>query len=110
MANQSHLILIAMAAVTPTACAVYVFLSRERAYAAWAKISSIMASIAGLAWGACDWAAKHSQDVLCLPPGSRGRLVGIAAMFGGVAVGLMLSILIARPYEKRIDRFAAGSR
>jgi hypothetical protein len=75
------------------------FLSRKRVVAAWAKITSIIACAAAIAWARLglvllDYKSYH------LTPDTYYRLLGIKGMLGGVAMGIALSILIARPYRK----------
>jgi|ERR1035437_807859 hypothetical protein len=71
---------------------------RKRVYARWAKIISIMACIAGLGWGVLGLVLLHSSIVIS----DRLRLEGINGMLGGICIGLVLSVMIARPYEKRV--------
>ena len=71
---------------------------RKRVYVRWAKIISIMACIAGLGWGILGLVLWHSSIVTS----DSFRLEGIKGMLGGICIGLALSVMIAKPYEKRV--------
>lgn len=76
------------------------FLDRNRVYATWARIASIIAFIASSGWGTLgivlmDWRSYH------LTRESYFTLLGIKGMLGGIAIGFSLSILMARPYAKK---------
>ena len=76
----------------------YSFLSRKRAYSDWAKLAYALASLAGLAWGTIGFVVLHPLHVTRY---TYSLLLAIKHMSAGVAIGLMLSVLIARPYQKR---------
>jgi hypothetical protein len=105
MTNQFDFILITIGAVLPTVFAFCVFLSPERSYVRWAKVASIAASTAGVVWGVFDWLFLRSHSVH-LSYAVRGRLTGLTGIIAGVALGIMISIYIARPYKKRESRVA----
>ena len=72
--------------------------SRKRIYASWARIASITACIAGLGWGVLGLVLLH----LTVSVSKSIRLEGINGMLGGICIGLAISIMIAKPYEKRV--------
>jgi hypothetical protein len=72
--------------------------SRKRIYARWARIASITACIAGLGWGILGLVLLH----LTVSVSESIRLEGINGMLGGICIGLAISIMIAKPYEKRV--------
>jgi hypothetical protein len=100
MTNELDFVLIPIGALLPTVFVFKVFLSRERSYARWAKVASIAASIAGVVWGVFDWLFVRSQT-FHLSYAVRGRLTGLTGIIAGVALGMMISIWIARPYKER---------
>jgi hypothetical protein len=71
---------------------------RKRVYVTWAKIASLMACIAGLGWGFLGLALSYSS----IAGLDYSRIEGIKGMLGGICIGFVLSIIIARPYEKRV--------
>ncbi len=103
MNNYSNLVLIVIGAILPSVFALYVFLSHERAYAYWAKLVSLLTSVGGLIWGVLDWIFVRSQ-IMYLSSVVRGRLTGLTGIVGGVVLGALITILIARPYTKRDGR------
>ena len=72
--------------------------SRKRIYASWARIASLAACVAGLGWGVLGYVLLHST----VSVSESVRLEGIKGMLGGICIGLAISIMIAKPYEKRV--------
>jgi len=72
--------------------------SRKRIYASWARIASLAACVAGLGWGVLGLVLLHST----VSVSESVRLDGIKGMLGGICIGLAISIMIAKPYEKRV--------
>jgi hypothetical protein len=75
------------------------FFSRKRAYATWAKVAYIIASIAGLVWGIVGFVVWPSVHVTRQ---TYSLLFALKNMCGGILIGFLLSVLIARPYQKRV--------
>ena len=75
---------------------VVVWFDRKRIFVAWARITSIIACIAGLGWAFLGWLISISTM------DDYSRIEGIKGLFGGICIGLVLSIMIARPYVKRV--------
>jgi len=73
-----------------------VFFNRSRVYAAWAKITSVIVCMVGLGWGFLGLMLSHSE----ISGKDYSRLDGIKGMLGGICIGLVLGIMIARPYQK----------
>ena len=82
------------------------FFSRKRVYATWAKVTYILASLTGTAWALLGF-------MLWPPlPGTRNThflLLAIKQMCAGLAIGFMVSVLIARPYAKKNSKFDYAS-
>ncbi len=107
MTDQQYLILLALAPAGSVVLVGMIFLHRRRIYAAWAKVSAIVAAIAGVGWGVLGFVLLHSRSYH-LTRDVYYRLVGIKGMLCGIAIGFTLSILIARPYRtKDIETLAA---
>jgi TRAP-type C4-dicarboxylate transport system permease small subunit len=92
--------LVAIAAITPTILAGYVFLHRDRIYTRWAKCISIIAAVGGLVWGGSKWVLWHWRS-WHLTHDTYYGLVGYGGLVGGLTWGLLICILIARPYQKK---------
>ena len=76
------------------------FFSRNRIYAKWAKTAYIIAIFAGLVWGILGFIVWRPVHV---SPQTWIFLLHIKDWSGGIATGLVLSVLIARPYEERMS-------
>ncbi|SRR5712691_2346408 len=97
------MLLAAGGVVLPVAFAFHVFLNRSRAYAAWAKLASIIICLGALAWGGLDWALLNWRS-LRLTHEVYDKLVGIRGLLGGVCIGIALSISLAQSYRKDVDK------
>jgi hypothetical protein len=100
MTHSEDLILLVLGPTCSLVLVGLLFFHRNRIYATWAKLASILALIAGSGWGALglvlmDWRSYH------LTRHSYYTFVGLKGMLGGIAIGFTFSILIARPYTKR---------
>jgi hypothetical protein len=87
-------------ALFPIIFAALVFFRSGRLYANWAKVSSIIACAAALIWGTLGWLLVRSRG-LGLTRDAYYKLVSMKGLFGGLCLGFILSILLARPYTKR---------
>ena len=90
---------LAVGAIFPIIFAALVFFHRSRVYATWAKVASIIFCIACLGGESLQllllrWRSIH------LTPQKYYDLVGVRDLLFGLGVGFMVSILLARPYEK----------
>src|SRR5215471_2717279 len=56
MNSPTDLLLLAVGAILPSVFAGLVFFHRQRKYANWAKVASIIAAIGGFIWGGIQWA------------------------------------------------------
>ena len=83
-------------AIFSIALPIVVWFDRKRVFVAWARITSIIACIAGLGWAFLGWliAIATLDDY--------SRIEGIKGMLGGICIGLVLSLLISKPYVKRV--------
>jgi len=83
--------------VGPIILACGVFLSRKRRYANWAKTVYVVACLVGLLWGILGfivWPPVHvTRQAYAL-------LLSFKNMCAGFLIGSLLSVLIARRYEK----------
>jgi hypothetical protein len=100
MNSLPDLLLWAAGAIFPSGLAASVFLHRQRNYANWAKITSIIAAIGGFVWGGIHCVLLHSRS-LHLTRDAYYTLVGYRGLVAGLVLGFAFSILIARPYEKK---------
>ena len=83
------------------------FFSKKRIYAKWAKTAYVIASLAGLVWGILGFIVWHPVHV---SPQMWVFLLQIKQMSGGIVIGFVLSVLIARPYEKRMSANSEEAR
>ena len=90
-------IFVVFVAFLPTILAARLFLDPTRSYALWAKIASVIAALAGLGWGAFGYAASHQ-----LYSSRYGYFLFLALkhMCGGLAIGFVMTVAMARPYER----------
>ena len=100
MLGVKDLISLALGPTCSLALVIMIFFHRNRVYDAWAKIASLLALVAGFGFAALGfillgWRSYH------LDRDSYYTFVGLKGFLGGIAVGFILSILIARPYSRR---------
>ncbi len=100
MLGAKDLISLAVGPTCSLALVIFIFFHRNRVYVAWAKVASLLALVAGFGFAALgfrllDWQSYH------LDRASYYTFVGLRGLLGGIAVGFIFSILIARPYRKR---------
>ena len=100
MIGSKDMILLMLAPACSLALVALTFFHRNRVYVAWAKIASILAFIAGFGWGALGFLLMYWRSHY-LSRDSYYTLVGLKGILGGIAIGFIFSILIARPYSKR---------
>jgi hypothetical protein len=93
-------ILLTGGVILPIVCIFQVFVSRSRVYARWTKLAVIVVCLAALAWCALSWVLLQST-VFGLTHEAYDKLVGIRGWFGGIYLGIVFSIWIARPYQRK---------
>ena len=96
----THFVLLPVVVIFPIVFAGFVFFHRRRIYAKWAKLTSLIACVAGFASGGLDWIWLHWRS-FHLKSDAYYSLVGLSGLLGGLCAGFLLSIVIARPYQKR---------
>jgi hypothetical protein len=72
--------------------------SRKCVWAAWAKLAYLLASLAGLAWGIIGLVVLEPSR---MTPQTLSLLLASKYLSGGMVIGLLLSVVIARPCQKR---------
>jgi hypothetical protein len=77
------------------------FLSRRRIYDTWAKVASVLLCVFGLVWAVIGFILPHFTASTSWP--AHIALVMSRSFLCGVCVGLLISIIIARPYKKVTD-------
>ncbi|HME89750.1 MAG TPA: hypothetical protein VKE30_11125 [Chthoniobacterales bacterium] len=73
MNSPTDLLLLAVGAILPSVFAGLVFFHRQRKYANWAKVASIIAAIGGFIWGGIQWALLHAAHRHRIPLARRLR-------------------------------------
>jgi hypothetical protein len=96
--NTPDIILLSLAGVGSIAFPIWMFSSRRRLYETWARVVSVCVCIFGLGYAVSGFILAH------LEASSSGSahivLIMMRSFCCGVGSGLLLSILIARPYKK----------
>jgi hypothetical protein len=100
MTSYDIVILLTGGVILPIVCVVEVFLSRSRVYAAWTKLAVIVVCLAALAWCTLSWVLLHSTS-FGLTREAYDKLAGIRGWFVGIYLGIVFSIWIARPYQRK---------
>jgi hypothetical protein len=101
MSDDPHIYYLLGVVALSIAFPIFVCFHRKLHFASWAKLASTIACIFGLGWGYYDFkvtyifVADMNYD-LC-------RDYGLKGLFGGICIGLVFSILVAKPYVKRVD-------
>jgi hypothetical protein len=98
MMSHLHLISLLVGINFSILLPIVVWFDRKRIFVTWARIASIIACIAGLGWGFIGLALLHSSVI----DWNYSRQEGIKGMLGGICIGLALSLLISKPYVKRV--------
>jgi phosphotransferase system glucose/maltose/N-acetylglucosamine-specific IIC component len=100
MSSYHHQLSLLAVTSLSVAFPVFVCFSRKRPFATWAKIASIIAYIAGLGWGFLSW---RLTDVFISDLNyDYFGAYNLKGLFGGICIGLVFSIIIARPYVRRV--------
>src|SRR5215813_7560001 len=93
--------------VGPMILACGAFFSRQHIIANWAKVVFVIASLVGLAWGVLGfivWPPVH------VTRHTHSFLLSLKSMCAGIVIGLVASVLIARPYQKRVPASEGDSK
>ena len=98
MTTNLHLISLLVGIFFSIIFPIVICFHRKRVFALWARIASVIVCLAGLGWGFIGLALLHSSVI----DWNYSRQNGIKEMLGGIGVGLCLSILLSKPYEKRV--------
>ena len=98
MTNHLHLITLWVGIVFSILLPIVVWFDRKRIFTAWARIISLIACVAGLGWGFLGMALLHSSVI----DWNYSRQEGIIVRLGGICIGLVISLLISKPYVKRV--------
>jgi hypothetical protein len=77
--------------------AISTFFSRRRVYQAWAKVAALLVCIFGVIWGVTGlilihWTSSISSHTQFILNSVRNPL-------GGVCIGLLICLIIAKPYK-----------
>ena len=100
MTIAEHIIVLMAGPATFLALMVFVCFHRNRVYALWAQISSVLAFIAGAGWGGLgfilmDWRGYH------LSRAAFDQLLGIKGMLCGIALTVTFCIFMSDPYHRK---------
>jgi len=96
-ANERLILLIGL--IFPVLFAGFVCFDPRRVYARWAKAASIVVAMVGLAWGALGFLLMDPHT-LHLTRHAYSMLDALKHVLSGVVLGVIFSILMARPYQK----------
>ena len=75
-----------------------VFCSRRRIFETWAKAVSILLCVFGLGWSVLAFGLVHYEASVSDP--LKVVLSRVRTLLGGIYIGLVLGMLIARPYKR----------
>ena len=95
--DHQEVALLVTGMVGPIVLACGVFFSRKRRYANWAKLVFLIACLVALVWGILGfivWPPVHVTRQ------TYAFLVSLKNMCAGFLIGSLLTVIIARPYEK----------
>lgn len=96
------LFFLGMGVLFPVAFTFYLFLNRRRVYAAWSRCAVIIMCLVALAAGTLSWPVLHWQN-FHLTREAYDKLVGVRNLLGGICIGIMFSIWLARPYRNKAE-------
>jgi hypothetical protein len=100
MADQLNTVLLVTGMALSVTLVCFVWFSRVRNYLSWAKVSSLLACFAALGWGGLGLSLPNLN--LRVSPHAYYSLVHTKGLLGGMCLGFVLTILLARPYQKRV--------
>jgi hypothetical protein len=100
MSFDNEVLLLAIGVIFPVGFLALVLFHTGRIYATWAKLASIFACMSGLGWGILGFFLIHPQN-LHVTRHTYFVLLAFKHILGGLSLGFMFSVLLARPYQKR---------
>jgi hypothetical protein len=99
--QDPRLIILVVVAVGCIAVPISVIFSRRRVWEAWAKVASILVCCFGLGWAGLAFSLIRMAGALSAP--TEVLLTRARIFIGGVCLGLILGLVLARPYKKVTD-------
>ena len=97
MDEQFHIFRLSVGMIVIVAFAMLIIFHRRRIYALWAKVAAIIICLASVGWGILGLTLLHGS---ISSEGHYFPRFWIQQSLGGICVLLILTILIARPYQK----------
>ena len=95
--HDPRLIILLLVATASIAAPIVIIGSRRRVYEVWAKVASILLCAIGLGWTGLAFTLIRMGDAEYGPIGV--LLTHARILLAGVALGLIIAVLIARPYK-----------
>ena len=92
------IIFVSVAVIGSIVLSVGTFVSRRRIYDTWAKVASILLCIFGVSWALIGIRLAHLEA--STSGSAHIVLIMMRSFCCGVSVGLLLCIIIAKPYKK----------
>lgn len=105
---DDHLLLLAAGMSLSVVCAALVLFHTGRIYSTWARLAAVLACIFGLSWGSLGIVLMHWQS-FHITRHTYFVLLAAKHIFAGISLGILFSILLARPYQKK-DRETSHPR
>jgi hypothetical protein len=102
--NPQEIALLLTGGFGPMCLLVRALTSRKCVWAAWAKLTYLLASLAGLAWGVIGFVVLEPSRVA---PRTLSLLLASKYICGGMIIGFLLSVVIARPCHRRLATHAS---
>jgi len=96
--NPREIALLLIVGLGPMFLFVAALASRKCVWAAWPKLAYLLASLAGLAWGIIGFIALEPSR---MTPHTLSLLLASKYVCGGMIIGFLLSVVIARPYHRQ---------
>ena|SRR6059058_5788597 len=93
------IILLVAGVLAPAALALHVFFGRGCVYPGWAKSTVVIVCLVTVIWVCLDWVAVNSES-FHLSREVYVSLVVIRASLVGICLGIVLSIVLARPHKR----------
>ena len=100
MIFDGHVLLLVAGMSLSVMFASLILFHTRRAYRTWAKLASIFQCIAGLSWGGLGFLLIHWRHFR-ITRHMYFILLANKHVLGGLCLGFIFSILLARPYQKK---------
>src|SRR5438876_9373986 len=97
------MLLVAGGVAIPVAVAFHVFFSHSRQYHRGDKLAAAIFCLCAVASGTLHWILLNSREYH-LTRDTYDRLVGTRGLFGGICIGIALSLSLAHAHRKKIDK------